>query len=136
MKYMIKKYKVFYDTGLGYSTSSEEFTNKSMAADFAQKMYDKVKPKFTPTIYTYDELEPFDEVTCNEYLEVLWNEAAGIHELIAKMYWNDNYNADKMFEYMTDRATMDNITLIDVSTWDYDTAMYECYKNDDDKGLS
>jgi hypothetical protein len=133
---MIKKYKVFYDTGLGYSTSSEEFTNKSMAADFAQKMYDKVKPIFEPTIHTYNELEPFDEITCDEYLEVLWNEAAGIHELIAEMYWSNIYSADKMFEYMTDRAAMDNITLIDVGIWDYDTAMYECYKNDDDKGLS
>lgn len=74
-------------------------------------------------------------MTCNEYLEVLWQEDT-FHTLISELYWSGGVNTDKMFNFMLDHAAAHSITLVDAHHWDYDKPMFLCYNNSDDKALS
>lgn len=74
-------------------------------------------------------------MTCDEYLAILWNEDA-LSEVISDQFWRGGPDLYELFRFMKECAQSDNITLIDQDTWNYDEAMYECYRADNDKGLS
>lgn len=73
---------------------------------------------------------------CDEYLEGLWCYDQGLHELISEQFWSGGVDTYELFEYMKTVAVIQHITLTDVDTWNYDKALYEAYKSDQDRGLS
>lgn len=74
-------------------------------------------------------------MNCDEYLEILWNDGS-LGTVISEQYWGDGVDTEDLFEYMLRCASKDGVLLTDMNVWDYDKALYACYRDDLDKGLS
>lgn len=74
-------------------------------------------------------------MTCEEYLELLWNEGS-INLYISEQFYSGGVNTDHLFDYMLKCAARDGVILSDMNVWDYDKALYAAYQTDSDKGLS
>ena len=75
----------------------------------------------------------FTVMKCEDYLEQFYLDEC--YEVMDEMFWSRYYSCSKLTDYMIQHATSNNVLLIDLQDWDYDTAFYETY-NDMEKGLS
>lgn len=65
-------------------------------------------------------------LSCDDYLADLWNDGT-LHPVIADQW--DGVDTARLFEFMVKSAQAEQILLSDAKVWDYDKALYACYRN-------
>jgi hypothetical protein len=73
-------------------------------------------------------------MTCADYIAAMHNnyEFDGIFDYL---YWGEGFSSGRLWDYVLDCALMDNVILIDILDFDYETEFWELWQCSE-KGLS
>lgn len=74
------------------------------------------------------------KLSCSEFLDQMLN-GSELDDILSEMYWNGDFNTEKVFEYIQEQAKIQGILLIDIESFDYNTVLFELY-NCAELGLS
>lgn len=67
-------------------------------------------------------------LSCDEYIETL-----SLSDIISEQHWSDGVNTSELFKFMQECAKWEHILLSDAEHWDYDTVLYQRYRNEVDE---
>lgn len=73
------------------------------------------------------------KMTCEDYYETYL--VYPIMDYIDEMYWEKNYSAERLFNFLLKHAASQSIVLTDADYFDYDGFFWNVYQNTE-KGLS